>query len=138
MENLIPVPSKALSWRRAGNICTQDSKRLDLRPLPIYLLTNLDTALEAVEAYRKRFLIETLFSDIKSRGFDFDKTRLKEPKKAHRLRIAVALAYIWILWLEKKQSKTPSIERSCIVVTVRIGVVFASGMNSFRNIIVQS
>jgi hypothetical protein len=53
----------------------------------------------------RRFLssaIETLFSDVKSRGFSFHKTRLKDPAKMHRLLIAVALAYIRVLWMGKK------------------------------------
>jgi hypothetical protein len=74
---------------------------------PLYLLTNLETAPEAVEAYGKRFLIETLFSDIKSRGFGFQKTRLKAPENIHRLLLAVALAYLWILWLGKKAIDDP-------------------------------
>lgn len=74
---------------------------------PLYLLTNLDNAPDASYAYQKRFLIETLFSDVKSRGFHFHKTRLKDPEKIHRLLIAVALAYIWILWLGNKAQSDP-------------------------------
>lgn len=74
---------------------------------PLYLLTNLDSAPDACAAYRKRFLIETLFSDVKSRGFSFHKTRLKDPEKIHRLLIAVALAYIWVLWMGDKARSDP-------------------------------
>jgi hypothetical protein len=48
------------------------------------LLTNLDNAPDACDAYRQQFLIETLFSDVKSRGFSFHKMRLKDPEKIHR------------------------------------------------------
>lgn len=41
---------------------------------PLYLLTNLDLAQEAVFYYKKRFHIETFFSDQKSRGFRLDKS----------------------------------------------------------------
>ena len=74
---------------------------------PLYLLTNLDNAPDACDAYQKRFLIETLFSDVKSRGFHFHKTRLKNPEKIHRLLIAVALAYIWVLWMGKIAQTDP-------------------------------
>lgn len=74
---------------------------------PLYLLTNLDNAPDACSAYGKRFLIETLFSDIKSRGFHFHKTRLKDPLKIQRLLIAVALAYIWLLWLGTLAQQNP-------------------------------
>jgi hypothetical protein len=63
--------------------------------------------LGACDAYQKRFLIKTLFSDVKSRGFHFHKTRLNDPEKIHRLLIAVALAYLWVLWLGKRAQTNP-------------------------------
>lgn len=66
---------------------------------PIYLLTNLEDTVEACEWYEKRALIETLFSDKKSRGFGIDKSHLSDPKKLHRLLMATCLAYIWMIWL---------------------------------------
>jgi hypothetical protein len=66
---------------------------------PLYLVTNLDLAEEAVWYYRKRFRIETFFSDSKSRGFRIDKSHLKEPKRLARLLLAACLAYLWIIYL---------------------------------------
>jgi hypothetical protein len=45
---------------------------------PIALLTNLESGYSAQRFYSKRFLIETFFSDQKSRGFFIHKTRLKK------------------------------------------------------------
>ncbi|SJM91090.1 hypothetical protein CRENPOLYSF1_1710006 [Crenothrix polyspora] len=45
------------------------------------------------------FRIETLFSDIKGRGFNVHKSGLKCPERVSRLLIAVALAYIWMIYL---------------------------------------
>ncbi len=66
---------------------------------PLYLVTNLHDAEEAWKWYRKRFRIETFFSDQKSRGFYLHKSHLSDPKRLSRLMIAAALAYIWIIYL---------------------------------------
>ena len=66
---------------------------------PLYLVTNLELAPEAVSYYKKRFRIETFFSDQKSRGFRLDKSHLKEPKRLERLMLAACLAYLWIIYL---------------------------------------
>jgi hypothetical protein len=66
---------------------------------PIYLVSNLTLPEEAVCYYRKRFRIETFFSDTKSRGFRLDKSHLKEPKRLVRLLLAACLAYLWIVYL---------------------------------------
>jgi len=66
---------------------------------PIYLVTNCPTGGEAFMWYRKRFKIETLFSDLKGRGFNLQKSGLHDPERVSRLLIAAALAYIWIVYL---------------------------------------
>lgn len=66
---------------------------------PLYLLTSLSDGKEACRLYKKRPLIETLFSDQKSRGFCIDKSHLSDPKKLNRLLMASSLAYIWMVWL---------------------------------------
>ena len=66
---------------------------------PIYLVTNLGTAEEALRYYAARFRIETLFSDQKSRGFHLHKSHLSDPKRIARLMIACCLAYVWLVFL---------------------------------------
>lgn len=66
---------------------------------PVYLVSSLSDAREACELYRQRALIETLFSDQKSRGFGIDKSHLEDPEKVNRLLMAACLAYIWMVWL---------------------------------------
>lgn len=66
---------------------------------PLYLITSLQDAEEACDLYEKRTLIETLFSDQKSRGFGMDKSHLSDPEKVNRLLMAACLAYIWMVWL---------------------------------------
>ena len=66
---------------------------------PLYLLTNIEPGREAVYWYRKRFTIETFFSDQKSRGFHLHKSHISDPERLAKLMIASCLAYIWIIFL---------------------------------------
>jgi hypothetical protein len=68
-------------------------------PEPISLVTNLELAEEACWWYRKRFHIETFFSDQKSRGFHIHKSHISNPQRLLRLLIAACLAYLWIIYL---------------------------------------
>jgi len=47
--------------------------------------------------YRRRMRIDEMFSDLKSRGFDLEKTRLTDPQRVVRLARLLALAYLWLL-----------------------------------------
>jgi hypothetical protein len=64
---------------------------------PIFLITDLEDAYEACRYYRRRFRIETFFSDQKSRGFHIHKSHLADPIRLSRLLIAACLAYIWMI-----------------------------------------
>ena len=66
---------------------------------PIYLVTNLEVAAEACWWYRKRFRVETFFSDQKSRGFHLHRSHLADPARLMRLLLAACLAYLWIISL---------------------------------------
>jgi len=64
-----------------------------------FFVTNFTDPKEAKKWYRKRFSIETLFSDVKGRGFNLDKTRIWKPERVNRLIFAVAIAYIFSIFL---------------------------------------
>ena len=66
---------------------------------PIYWVSDPTSKTEACQVYKKRFRIETFFSDQKSRGFHIQKSHLSNPDKLARLLIAACLAYIWIVYL---------------------------------------
>jgi hypothetical protein len=66
---------------------------------PIYLVSNLPNGAYACWYYRRRFRIETFFSDQKSRGFHIHKSHLSNPERISRLLIAACLAYIWMVSL---------------------------------------
>lgn len=63
------------------------------------LVTTLECAEEAIRLYQRRFQIETLFSDQKSRGFHIHKSHIAAPKRLSRLLMAVSLAYLWMIYL---------------------------------------
>jgi hypothetical protein len=66
---------------------------------PLYLISNLDFGEEAADWYRRRFRIETFFSDLKSRGFYLAHSHISDPKRMARLLIAVCLAYLFLVLL---------------------------------------
>jgi hypothetical protein len=84
---MLPEPVQVIFWWRTGY------------KEPIFLVTNMDLVEEACHWYRKRFRIETFFSDQKTRGFHLHKSHLAKPERVARLMIAACLAYIWIIYL---------------------------------------
>jgi hypothetical protein len=80
-------PVHAVAWWRKGY---QE---------PIYLVSNMELAQEVCYWYKKRFRIETFFSDQKSRGFNLHRSHISDPKRLSRLMIAACLAYLWMVFL---------------------------------------
>jgi hypothetical protein len=66
---------------------------------PIYLISNLTSAYAALDYYKRRWRIETFFSDSKSRGFRLEQSHLDRPAMLERLLIGWALAYWWLTYL---------------------------------------
>ncbi len=61
------------------------------------LATNLKTQLELCRAYKRRMWIEELFGDMKSNGFDLEKTKLRHFNRLSRLTLAVVLLIAWLI-----------------------------------------
>jgi len=64
---------------------------------PIFLVTNLLNPYQACRYYRRRFRMETFFSDQKSRGFHIHKSHLADPARLSRMLLAACLAYVWMI-----------------------------------------
>lgn len=82
---------------------------------PLYLVTSLSNGYQACKYYRRRFQIETFFSDQKSRGFHIHKSHLADPARLSRLLLAACLAYIWMVCqglLVIAEKKTGLIDRT--------------------------
>ena len=69
--------------------------RTNSKPDQMILITT-NRPKKAVERYRKRWKIETMFADLKSRGFNLENSRMTEPKKLDVLLSLVAIAYVWV------------------------------------------
>jgi len=66
---------------------------------PLVLVSNLEFLEEAYAWYRRRFRIETFFSDQKSRGFYLGHSHISDTSHLDRLLIGTCLAYLWIVCL---------------------------------------
>jgi hypothetical protein len=87
--------TKASPWGLVHILLTWDEANHRLVPL----VTNLPLLEEARYWYRKRFWIEPVFGDIKGHGFDLQTCRLRQRERILRPILAVALAYLWLLFL---------------------------------------
>jgi len=63
----------------------------------LYLLSNMSFAQQISSYYKKRFSIETLFSDQKTKGFQLHRSKIDDPKRLANLLIAACLAYVLLL-----------------------------------------
>jgi hypothetical protein len=66
---------------------------------PLYLVTSFSHPHTALAYYKKRFRIETFFSDQKSRGFRLEKSHLSCPQRLNRLLLGCVWAYWWLSYL---------------------------------------
>lgn len=64
---------------------------------PLFLISNLDNALDIIDAYKQRFAIETMFKDFKSRGFNLHKSRLQKQNAISNLIMVAALAFCFLM-----------------------------------------
>ncbi|MCR9101255.1 MAG: transposase [bacterium] len=62
---------------------------------PIPLLTNMEVGEMACKYYKKRFKIETLFKQLKSAGFQLQRSMLDDPERVQNLIIVAAMAFIF-------------------------------------------
>lgn len=72
---------------------------------PIYLVSNVEEANEVMSLYKNRFSIETIFGDIKSRGFNLQKVRVSDPDMLQNLLIVVCLAFLIVFTLGLNKAK---------------------------------
>ena len=61
----------------------------------LIIVTNRNDPGQALKDYRKRWAIECLFGDAKSRGFNLEDTRIRSHDKLSCLLVVVTLAMVW-------------------------------------------
>lgn len=66
---------------------------MDIYDKPLYLVSSYDDPFDIMFFYKKRFAIETLFKDLKSRGFNLHKNRLTKALALFNLILIAALGY---------------------------------------------
>jgi hypothetical protein len=70
---------------------------------PWLILTDLNPLEANVDWYRFRSWIECSYRDLKSDGFGWHKTRLRQPDRAERHWLAMSVAMLWILTIGGEQ-----------------------------------
>jgi hypothetical protein len=64
---------------------------------PLFLVSTFDNAPDIMDAYKKRFAIETMFKDLKTRGFNLHKNRLGKASTVANLIMVAALAFCFMM-----------------------------------------
>lgn len=97
-----PFKGRVRAFKKAGWIdCVAVAVWEERQDEPWLLLTNLPGA----EAgwYALRWYEECAFKDFKSTGFQWQKSRVRDPERAGRLWLVIALTYAWIIRLGRKE-----------------------------------
>lgn len=106
-----------LSWK--GKISGDDGGSAELticvRKLKsgewLIIATNAANPKKAFNDYRKRWAIECLFGDVKTRGFNLEDTHITDPRKISTLVAIISLATIWTYRCATRQMGMKVIKR---------------------------
>jgi Transposase DDE domain len=74
---------------------------------PLYLVSSYDDPFDIIYFYKKRFSIETLFKDLKSRGFNLHKNRLTKAFAVFNLILIAALGFCLLIAFGQKNKDNP-------------------------------
>ena len=67
----------------------------------VRLISNHSSSLQVIQYYKKRQRIETFFSDLKTKGFNLQKSHISDGHRLSNLIISACLGYIWVVLLGK-------------------------------------
>jgi hypothetical protein len=98
---------------------------------PLAVMTDLPEADVASDTYRERPFIETLHRDIKSGGYDIERSRVTDLPRVTNLLIPAAFAYILTLI----QGRLEELRDPCPPLTPRRLSLFSQGRNRFTDLI---
>jgi len=109
-----------MSW--SGNVTCFRSNPLDCTLLarwdegyqdPWLIVTDLEPKQSNALWYGFRSWIEASYRDVKSDGWQWHKTRLREPARAERLWLAMAVATLWVVTMgsDEQRSLSRKLER---------------------------
>lgn len=77
----------------------------------VVIATNRSAA-RGLKAYKKRWSIETLFSYLKGRGFNFEDTRILDPERGEALFLVLSFALFWALCLGSDSIQNAPLEHA--------------------------
>ena len=106
------VPKIGMSW--SGNVTCFKSNPLDCTLLarwdegyqdPWLIVTDLEPSQGNTLWYGFRSWIESSYRDVKSDGWQWHKTRLREPARAERLWLAMAVATLWTVTMGSDEQR---------------------------------
>jgi len=108
---------------------------------PWYILTDLDSQDAEIAWYGMRSWIESSYRDLKRDGWQWQSTRITDPKRAERIWLVMAVAMLWVLSegtqaedeLYRKKFSTKTASKSGAHTTgsvVRIISCFLRGLNA--------
>ncbi|WP_368489032.1 transposase [Clostridium sp. BJN0013] len=101
-----------------------------------YLATNMDSK-KALREYKKRFIIEEMFRDLKSNGFHVEGTWTENIVYLKNLYLCLSIAYTWIIILgadcsKNKKSRIIGATKKIKNKVTRIYSLFRSGLTWFN------
>ena len=101
----------------------------------LFIVTNSAKPKQALQAYRKRWAIECLFADTKTRGLNLEDTRMTDPRKMNTVMAIIALAIVWSYRCATKRMGRKAISRKSH--GRREKSWFRIGLDTLRNWIVN-
>jgi hypothetical protein len=108
-DTFVFIPNLAFSLQKYEDVHFLYWHDKKLYKDPLYLVASFDDPFDIMFYYKKRFAIETLFKDLKSRGFNLHKNRLKKDKALFNLIIIAALGFCLIISFGQKNQDNPLI-----------------------------
>ena len=99
---------------------------------PLLLVSNIEFPDLIVKYYKKRFGIETFFSDIKSRGFHITRTKVENPQTLAHLLIVAALAFIAAILTHTQAQESSQLPRFCRKDRAQHLSLFQIGLRAIR------
>lgn len=112
----------------------------------VILITNFKPNC-AMKLYRKRWKIEELFQNLKSRGFNLESTHVTHPPRLHKLLGLLTMAYVWCYFVgeqvhqekpiakKKHQRMAKSIFRAGLDLLRHVLICFSTNHNRFIQLV---
>ena len=63
---------------------------------PWYIATDTKADAGTLLDFKKRFYVEPMFSDFKSRGLNLEETRIQNPQRIDRLLLVIVICYLFV------------------------------------------